>query len=97
LDTQYTDAEYSTRVGWGHGYLPDSVQLALAAHVKQLVLFHHDPAHDDDQIDAMVADGRRLARSTPLTVTAAAENSSIVLGGSRSSVAGTRRLDSAAA
>ena len=97
LDTQYTEAEYPARVGWGHGCLPDSVRLALAAHVKQLVLFHHDPAREDNQIDAMVADGRRLASPSPLLVTAAAENGSIALGGSRNSIAAARRLDSAAA
>jgi phosphoribosyl 1,2-cyclic phosphodiesterase len=97
LDTQYTEAEYPDKVGWGHGCLTDSVRLAVAGNVKHLVLFHHDPAHDDEQIDGMVADGKRLASSTPVMVTAAAENSAIVLGGSRSSVAGMRRLDSAAA
>ena len=87
LDTQYTAAEYPAKVGWGHGFLPDSVRLAMAANVKRLVLFHHEPMREDDEIDAMVAEGRRLAGSSALSVTAAAENGSIVLGGCRNSVA----------
>ena len=97
LDTQYTAAEYPAKVGWGHGFLSDSVGLALAANVKRLVLFHHEPTREDDEIDAMVAEGRRLAASSSLSVTAAAENGSIVLNGSRHPIASARRIDSAAA
>ena len=79
LDTQYTEAEYQHRVGWGHGSLPDSVSLAVNAGVRHLALFHHDPGHDDDQIDAMVQTARGLAGQTPLVVTAASENETINL------------------
>jgi phosphoribosyl 1,2-cyclic phosphodiesterase len=81
LDTQYTAAEYPSRVGWGHGRLPDSIVLAVEAGVRQLALFHHDPAHDDDQIDAMVAEGKRLAGSSSLLVIGASENSKHSLAG----------------
>jgi phosphoribosyl 1,2-cyclic phosphodiesterase len=97
LDTQYTAAEYPAKVGWGHGFLPDSIRLALAANVKRLVLFHHEPTREDDEIDAMVAEGRRLASSSSLNVSAAAENGSILLGGCRTSIPTGRRIDSAAA
>ena len=50
LDSQYDAAEYERHAGWGHGCVDDSVALALAAKVKQLCLFHHDPDHDDKQI-----------------------------------------------
>jgi len=60
LDTQYTDDEYKSHVGWGHGSLSTAVSLALDAQVKKLVLFHHDPSHDDDAIDAMAATARHL-------------------------------------
>jgi phosphoribosyl 1,2-cyclic phosphodiesterase len=58
LDSQYTRAEYQARVGWGHGCVADSVSLALRAAVGRLVLFHHDPNHDDAEIDSMLAEGR---------------------------------------
>jgi phosphoribosyl 1,2-cyclic phosphodiesterase len=60
-DAQDTDAEYSSRVGWGHSTWQAGVALADAAGVGQLVLFHHDPGHDDEAMDATVyaADRRR--------------------------------------
>jgi len=54
LDMQYTDEEYKHHVGWGHGSLSTGVALALDANVRKLVLFHHDPDHDDKMIDKMV-------------------------------------------
>jgi phosphoribosyl 1,2-cyclic phosphodiesterase len=52
-DASYTDAEYRSRVGWGHSTWQAGVSLADAAAVRQLVLFHHDPSHDDDVMDAI--------------------------------------------
>jgi phosphoribosyl 1,2-cyclic phosphodiesterase len=79
LDAQYTAAEYRQRVGWGHGCLPETVALAMKANVKQLALFHHDPTHDDDQIDAMVANAAELARGSNLIVNGAREGDTITL------------------
>jgi phosphoribosyl 1,2-cyclic phosphodiesterase len=79
LDTQYTAEEYDQRFGWGHGCLPESVQLAMEAGVRRLVLFHHDPSHDDDRIDAMVETARAMAQGTDLSIEAAVENETIVL------------------
>jgi diguanylate cyclase (GGDEF)-like protein len=52
-DAQYTDAEYRDKVGWGHSSLEYAVDVALAAGVERLVLFHHDPAHDDATMERM--------------------------------------------
>lgn len=60
LDTQYTDEEYRKHVGWGHGSLSRVVSLALEAKAKRLILFHHDPSHDDDKIDDMLEAARLL-------------------------------------
>lgn len=81
LDAQYDRAEYPAHIGWGHGCLDDSVGLALQAGVGCLFLFHHDPNHDDAQIDTMVAEARRQvaeARSN-LRVEAARELVEIAL------------------
>jgi phosphoribosyl 1,2-cyclic phosphodiesterase len=64
LDTQYTDEEYKSHVGWGHGWLSATVKLALDAGVKKLVLFHHDPTHDDNEMDAMAEEGRKLVAAS---------------------------------
>jgi len=60
LDAQYTDKEYEQHVGWGHSSLSSVVLLALDANVKRLLLFHHDPNHDDDMIDQMIEQARGL-------------------------------------
>jgi phosphoribosyl 1,2-cyclic phosphodiesterase len=80
LDTQYTEAEYRDRRGWGHGCLPDSVFFAVEAGVRQLALFHHDPAHDDRDMDAIVETARELSRPQGLAVMAARENETVMLG-----------------
>ena len=61
LDSQYTDQEYKFHVGWGHGSVSSGVSLALEAEVQTLLLFHHDPGHDDEMVDTMVQSARELA------------------------------------
>ena len=51
-DSTYTDAEYATKVGWGHSCISKVVNLADNANVKTLYLFHHDPDQTDSDIDA---------------------------------------------
>jgi phosphoribosyl 1,2-cyclic phosphodiesterase len=60
-DAQYNEAEYEERVGWGHSTPRHSAQLAAEAGVKRLVTIHHDPNHDDDTVDAMVAEASERA------------------------------------
>jgi phosphoribosyl 1,2-cyclic phosphodiesterase len=81
LDAQYTDAEYELHVGWGHGSISSAVSLALDAKVRRLLLFHHDPSHDDTKVDAMIEDARRLIRDSgkELEVDAAREGEEILL------------------
>jgi phosphoribosyl 1,2-cyclic phosphodiesterase len=80
LDTQYTEVEYENRIGWGHGSLPESVALAVEAGVRRLALFHHDPSHDDNQIDQMVEAAQIQAGEVHLLVQGAAENETITPG-----------------
>jgi phosphoribosyl 1,2-cyclic phosphodiesterase len=54
-DAQYTDEEYAERVGWGHSTFAHAVAFAALAGARRLVAFHHDPAHDDDFLDAFLA------------------------------------------
>ena len=49
-DAQYTPEEYAHCEGWGHTTWERAAQLAAEAKVKRLALFHHDPAHDDEQL-----------------------------------------------
>lgn len=66
-DAAYTEAEYSSRVGWGHSTRQAGVALADAAAVERLVLFHHDPEHDDSAMDEIA---KAAAAQRPGTLTA---------------------------
>lgn len=65
-DAQYTQEEYcESTQGFGHSSLAMATQVAHMAHVKQLVLFHHEPTHDDTQLDALQAEARtRFAQTS---------------------------------
>jgi phosphoribosyl 1,2-cyclic phosphodiesterase len=80
-DSQYDTVEYPTRLGWGHTCADDSVELAMRAGVKHLFLFHHDPDHHDDKMEAMLAEAQRkvAAAGSPLVVSAAREGAECVL------------------
>lgn len=82
LDSQYDRAEYRRHIGWGHGCVDDSVALALNANVKKLLLFHHDPDHDDKKVDAMVKHARQLVanQKAKLKVEGAREGMVVHLG-----------------
>jgi len=52
-DCQYADSEYPVHRGWGHSSVSDALAFARRAEAGHVVLFHHDPAHDDAQLDAV--------------------------------------------
>ncbi len=54
-DCQYTDDEYPSHVGWGHSKLSDALAFARRVEPERLMLFHHDPLHTDDFLDAFRA------------------------------------------
>jgi phosphoribosyl 1,2-cyclic phosphodiesterase len=54
-DAQYTDQEYESKKGWGHSTFASATDLAIQAGVGRFGMFHHDPAHTDDEIDHYVA------------------------------------------
>ena len=66
-DATFTDDEYKSRVGWGHSTWRVAADLADAADVGQLVLFHHDPGHDDMAMDMIARD---IAARRPGSLTA---------------------------
>jgi ribonuclease BN (tRNA processing enzyme) len=54
-DAQYDEDEYADRVGWGHSTLAQTIAFATMCEVGHLVLFHHDPSHDDEWLDRSLA------------------------------------------
>ncbi|HWP85334.1 MAG TPA: MBL fold metallo-hydrolase [Terriglobia bacterium] len=60
-DAQYTPYEYSNfKRGWGHSTWREGVNIAEEVGVRQLILFHHDPDHNDVFIDSIVEEARKF-------------------------------------
>ena len=68
-DCQYTPEEYAERVGFGHSSTEHVAMFSRRTDVGRLILFHHDPMHTDDELDAIRervidhfgVDGKRVA------------------------------------
>ena len=64
LDTTYTNDELPSHAGWGHSTWQQGIEVANAANVGTLCLFHHDPEHDDDMMDKIAAKAEALRPGT---------------------------------
>jgi ribonuclease BN (tRNA processing enzyme) len=80
-DGMYSEAMIDSRAGWGHSTPEQAIDLARDAHCRSLVLFHHEPEHDDAAIDALLAGARAhaAARAPGLVVDAAMEGMALTL------------------
>lgn len=58
-DAQYTPEEYENCRGRGHSTWLEATRVAAQAGVRRLILFHHDPSHDDDAMRRILANARR--------------------------------------
>lgn len=68
-DAQYTPEEYAgevgpPRTGWGHSTFAAGAELARAAGVRTLALFHHDPRRKDGEVGEIVRRARELFPET---------------------------------
>ena len=63
-DAQYTAEELPTRGYFGHAAAEYAVALGEKAGAGRVVLYHHDPARTDDEVDAIVA--RFAGRAIPV-------------------------------
>jgi phosphoribosyl 1,2-cyclic phosphodiesterase len=54
-DAQYLPDEYEAQKrGWGHSHWREAINVVMESGAKELVLYHHDPDHDDNCIDKVV-------------------------------------------
>jgi len=74
-DAMYSEAQIEQRAGWGHSTPQQAIDLAAAAEVAHLLLFHHEPEHGDEDLDRLLVEARGYAarRFPRLKVDAAAE------------------------
>jgi ribonuclease BN (tRNA processing enzyme) len=80
-DAQYTEDEFSAKAEWGHSTAAFAVHVAAEAHAKKLLFTHHDPSHNDRDLDRILTQARRLPEAKGLEdVSSAHEAQSIDLG-----------------
>lgn len=59
-DAQYTQHDYvHMKHGFGHSTVEMAIGAARDAHAHELILFHHEPTYDDNQLDLMEAEARK--------------------------------------
>ncbi len=63
-DATYTDEEFPSHVGWGHSTWQEGVRLCEMGGVGRLVVFHHDPAHQDDFMDGVAREAEAMRPGT---------------------------------
>lgn len=79
-DAQYWSDEWVPKADWGHCSVDYAVRVARESGTRRLVLFHHDPAHGDDEVDRMLAHARACAEGSGIEeVLSAAEGMTISL------------------
>jgi phosphoribosyl 1,2-cyclic phosphodiesterase len=80
-DAQHTTEEYAPKRHWGHCTFDYAVHVARESGAKLLALYHHDPGHGDDDVDAIAANAADVsARVGGPEVIAAAEGMVLELG-----------------
>lgn len=75
-DAQLTAGELPSRWAMGHAAAEYAVRLAERCGARRLLLFHHDPARDDDAVDALLA---RIRTLSDVPVDAAVEGTTITI------------------
>jgi phosphoribosyl 1,2-cyclic phosphodiesterase len=78
-DAQYGDHEYPNHVGWGHSAFEHVICFADKADVRTVVLFHHDPYHTDDELEALLAQAHDRWHKTHEQVCLAYEGMTVTL------------------
>ena len=53
VDSSYTDAEYATRIGWGHNTYGAALHLARQSQARSLFFTHHEPCRSDSELEAI--------------------------------------------
>ena len=52
-DAQHTPSEFEMKRHWGHCTVDYALHVAKQSGARTVALFHHDPAHGDDEVDRL--------------------------------------------
>ncbi len=81
LDAQFTAEQERDLQGWWHSSHLGAVKLAMEAGVEKVVLFHHDPAHNDGVLDRMGLEAAEMAAGTGTATLMARDGMLLDVGG----------------
>ena len=59
-DAQFTQRESDEKEDWGHSSSFVGIEMAQAARVKTLVLFHYDPTYSDEELEKILEDAQKF-------------------------------------
>jgi phosphoribosyl 1,2-cyclic phosphodiesterase len=60
VDSQYTPDELPDHVGWGHSSWKQAIETGIDAGVKRIALYHHDPYHEDSDLEQILREARTM-------------------------------------
>jgi phosphoribosyl 1,2-cyclic phosphodiesterase len=78
-DAQYSRDDFEMKATWGHCTVDYALWVAAECGVKTLALYHHDPLHDDDTVDRLVAGADAHRCETGVSVIGAREGLTVPL------------------
>jgi phosphoribosyl 1,2-cyclic phosphodiesterase len=84
-DSQYTEDEYPDHRAWGHSSIAHTVTFGQMSKASNVVLFHHDPAHSDEQLETHLKRATELWGSNNSAPVLAYEGMEIELNGTKPS------------
>lgn len=82
-DTHYVPDEYARFPHYGHSTPDHAIELLAGNDVRRLILYHHAPSHDDDQMDRIAADYKARGAEVGLDVLTACEGMVLTVGAHR--------------
>ncbi len=78
-DAQYVSDDLPDKAGWGHSTARQVIDLALAASVSRVALFHHDPATTDCELAERAASWRTRLEVRGIELVVATDGLSLIL------------------
>jgi phosphoribosyl 1,2-cyclic phosphodiesterase len=67
-DSQFLPEELERHHGWGHSTWFHGTETAKATGARKLILFHHDPARSDKELDEILRHAREAFQETHLAI-----------------------------
>lgn len=62
VDSQYTPEELPQHRGWGHSSWKQAIDSGNSVGARRIALFHHDPYHEDPDVDKILKNARKHHR-----------------------------------